>query len=265
MYCKYCGKDIADDSKFCKYCGKIVEEVELVEDLRETTKEDMIESPKVQVVLSTNDDQPVQVEISRKAVIKKTTFANEVVANLKMIGLSVLLWVIYILGFSIYRVVAGDLSQTSLYGQSCYDSPIEGHWEFEWETHYAEAMYDLYCKEIYKDNPIMYIENSVGKHFSTYDREVCKREGDAYAQKLRLSFWRIEDIQEEAKATAKREKERFYEEVYERRLWDFEDELVEHMKWASIISIFLTIVGRYIIRFFKWVSENADYIADRAK
>ena len=22
MYCKYCGKEIADDSTFCKYCGK---------------------------------------------------------------------------------------------------------------------------------------------------------------------------------------------------------------------------------------------------
>ena len=21
MYCKHCGKEIADDSKFCKYCG----------------------------------------------------------------------------------------------------------------------------------------------------------------------------------------------------------------------------------------------------
>ena len=22
MYCKHCGKEIADDSKFCRYCGK---------------------------------------------------------------------------------------------------------------------------------------------------------------------------------------------------------------------------------------------------
>ncbi len=27
MYCKYCGKEIADDSKFCNYCGGIQEEM----------------------------------------------------------------------------------------------------------------------------------------------------------------------------------------------------------------------------------------------
>ena len=25
MYCKHCGKEIADDSKFCQYCGKSLE------------------------------------------------------------------------------------------------------------------------------------------------------------------------------------------------------------------------------------------------
>ena len=25
MYCKYCGKQIDDDSSFCKYCGKVLE------------------------------------------------------------------------------------------------------------------------------------------------------------------------------------------------------------------------------------------------
>ena len=26
MYCKNCGKQIADDSKFCKYCGTLVDD-----------------------------------------------------------------------------------------------------------------------------------------------------------------------------------------------------------------------------------------------
>lgn len=260
MYCKYCGKEIADDSRFCKYCGKVVEEVEgeIVETPTETSKEDVVEPQKVEAVLSTNDDQPVQVEISRKAIIKKSTFANEVVANVKMIGLAVLLWAVYILGFSLYRVVAGDLSQTSFYGQSCYDSPMSGHWELEWEKHYVKAMDELYGMEMYDGNELSYIINYKRRDFSMFDRSACKREGDAIAEKLRLTFWRIEEIQDEAKAAAEREKERFYEEVYERRLWGFEDEIVEHMKWAAIISIFLTIVGRYGIKFFKWVSENMD-------
>ena len=28
MYCKKCGKQIVDDSKFCKYCGALVDESE---------------------------------------------------------------------------------------------------------------------------------------------------------------------------------------------------------------------------------------------
>ncbi len=28
MYCKYCGKQIADDSRFCQHCGKSLATVE---------------------------------------------------------------------------------------------------------------------------------------------------------------------------------------------------------------------------------------------
>ena len=258
MYCKYCGKEIADDSKFCKYCGKVVEEVEceFVETLTETS-EDGMEPQKVEVVLSTNDDQPVQVEISRKAVIKKTTFANEIVANLKMIGLSILLWILYLIGFSVYRM--GDISTTSFYGASRYDSPISGYWKMEWELHYAEAMDRLDCMEKYKNDPIMLLDiYKVRRDFSMYDREVCKRQGDAIAKKLKLSDSRIEQIEADAKASAEKERQRFYEEVYSRRQYAFENEREEHMKWSAIILLSLTIVGRYIIKFFKWVFENVD-------
>lgn len=27
MYCKYCGKEISEDSRFCNYCGKALQEV----------------------------------------------------------------------------------------------------------------------------------------------------------------------------------------------------------------------------------------------
>ena len=29
MYCRYCGKQIADDSKYCNYCGKCLDHVEM--------------------------------------------------------------------------------------------------------------------------------------------------------------------------------------------------------------------------------------------
>ena len=31
MYCKYCGRQIADDSKFCEFCGELVQKTPVVE------------------------------------------------------------------------------------------------------------------------------------------------------------------------------------------------------------------------------------------
>ena len=40
MYCKKCGKQISDDSKYCKYCGILVDEtVPANTDIATTTQE----------------------------------------------------------------------------------------------------------------------------------------------------------------------------------------------------------------------------------
>lgn len=74
MYCKYCGKQIADDSTSCQYCGGKVD-VPVVEPQEATTvqEEPATESNKLaqtaqEVVVSTKDRSALQVEITKKSV-----------------------------------------------------------------------------------------------------------------------------------------------------------------------------------------------------
>ena len=80
------------------------------------------ESNKGETVITTDETNLVQVEILHKHIINKVTFANEVIANVKIIVIAILLWIAYIIGFSLYR--SEDSSTTSAYGASCYDDSI---------------------------------------------------------------------------------------------------------------------------------------------
>lgn len=69
MYCKHCGKQIADDSSFCQYCGgKVMDESlsqESNTDLPTNSENNLIENtPKVPIVTKVNN--PIQVEVSQK-------------------------------------------------------------------------------------------------------------------------------------------------------------------------------------------------------
>ena len=57
MYCKHCGKQIADDSKFCQNCGGIQDDVSLQNCSAETTskateEKKIVEIPKIKANLS---------------------------------------------------------------------------------------------------------------------------------------------------------------------------------------------------------------------
>ena len=119
MYCKKCGKQISDDSKYCKYCGISVDETVPANnaDIPTTTQE-----LKSEVVVTSKENVPVKIEISKKTTIKESTIANEVVANLKMVGIAVILWSAYILGFMcVHSKDTKPMNEKSWYGESCYD------------------------------------------------------------------------------------------------------------------------------------------------
>ena len=59
MYCKKCGKQIADNSKFCKYCGTLVDE-----SLETDSTNDSIQTDtRSEIIVSTKEESPVKIEI----------------------------------------------------------------------------------------------------------------------------------------------------------------------------------------------------------
>ena len=89
MYCKHCGKQIADDSTFCQHCGGKVIEVSSSEVNSGVSQANNEQSESAQeVVVATKEANPIQVEISKKGKDNSSTIANEIVGNLKMVGIS---------------------------------------------------------------------------------------------------------------------------------------------------------------------------------
>lgn len=146
--------------------------------------------------------------------------ANEIVANLKMIVLAIILSLVFMAGFWIYhlndRKPIEDLHD---FGTSCYDN-------------YSQfLMSSNYCGE-HIGNYII-VCNGWGADMK-YDSEwsSCKK---AY----------ISDTEKEMINEISSIRELFAKE-------DFED----HLKYTIIISLALTILGRYLIKGSKWVAKN---------
>lgn len=84
-----------------------------------------------EIVVSAQEDSSLKVEIKKKKpIMKKSTAANEIVANLKMLGIAFVLWLAYIIGFSIvHQKDIKQMDDNSYYGESCYDpSSLTDHW-----------------------------------------------------------------------------------------------------------------------------------------
>jgi zinc-ribbon domain len=253
MYCKYCGEEISEDSKFCKYCGKDIIETNEATSKVIPSQEDA--SLKSEEILSIQKNNPLKIEIAQKQVIQKSTIANEVVANLKMIGWALLIWCVFIIGFVVYH--QKDISKVpdnSYWGESCYDSKIMSSiWEFNWEKQYAISIeYLIYVQHNGFNN---------FKIFNTYfisnsSNEQCLKSADEKAMELELSDESITQIKNEAKQKAKADKESFNDEINNLRKWKYNDDLKNNMLWAAIIAIFVTNIGRYFLKFGKWIVNN---------
>lgn len=262
MYCKYCGKEIADDSKFCKHCGIQVDESNEVQEVVETTfKGDA--TPKAEVVVSTKEEAPVKIGIASRPTIKNKTAANEVVVNLKMAGLAICVIVTYFIGFNVYH--ANDkkpLDENGYFGESCYDGIMSGSWEFSWQRKYyykvdATRPYSQWSS-MKKEMGFPDMEyNGYGLAMSmNLDPDVALERANEMAKRKGLPDSVIENLQKKAKEEAVSDRQSFNEEVSTIRRCNFESDLKENMKWCAIISFAFFILGRYIIKFGKWVANN---------
>lgn len=266
MYCKKCGKQISDDSKYCKYCGILLDETIPANntDISTTTQE-----LKSEVVETSKENAPVKIEISKNTNIKQSTIANEFVANLKMVCMAVLLWSVYILGFmGVHSKDTKIMNENSWYGESCYDpSSLSGNWMMDWQNQYAIKVlmapdYSKQKKTLKGIEALSFTMNYMPLDQFDYARVLQMNKGEAfeYASSVVKSKKLNKDIQEqlrkEATEAAQKDKEDFWDTINSYRKNGYENDLHNNMKWAAIIAISLTILVRYIVKFGKWVATN---------
>ena len=126
MYCKHCGKQIADDSSFCQYCGeKVIDELLLSENstILPANNKNISEEGTSEVIIVTKEANPIQVEVSKKGKDNSSTIANEIVGNLKMVGVALCIFLVYMMGVVlIHSKDAKPLDENSYWGESCYDA-----------------------------------------------------------------------------------------------------------------------------------------------
>lgn len=266
MYCKNCGKQIADDSKFCKYCGALVEDSITTKNHSDEIKEDS------KIVVSTKEESPVKIEIKKKSIVKESTAANEIVANFKMLGIAFILWLVYILGFSVvHQKDIKQMDENSYYGESCYDPSnlMLNHDITDWQIQYAlkvltEPDYSKLKHPL--RNKLDYMEFAVRNFNPTNDAEynsvasMSKEKAQNYADNMarnkKLSKERQEALKNEAIQEAQIGKEELWNTLNDYRQSGYEDDLKKNTVWAAIIAFSLTILGRYFIKFGAWVIKN---------
>lgn len=256
MYCKHCGKQIADDSSFCQNCGGKVdavvkEPISGKETVEESTQGEVSldeDKEKTQeVIIATKETQPIRVEVSPKSKDNSSTIANEIVGNLKMVGIAFIFFGIYMIGFMLIHqkdIKEYDYPNSSYFGESCYDpSTISGNWKFNWEEHYYDQLYF----NLYNQVPIC-LEPPTPKQ--------CLENAEALEKRLKYSKEEIEVWRNQAKEHAKRDKQDWADTINAYRKSGYEDDLKTNATYASIICLVLCILGRYIVKLTKWVDKN---------
>ena len=252
MYCKHCEKQIADDSTFCQYCGGKVDapaqeskEDSVVEQVEKPTETE--QQPAQEVVVTTKESQPIQVEVSKKTKDNSSTIADEIVGNLKMIGLALAFFVVYMIGFIL--VHQKDIKEydpnSSYLGESCYDTnPLSGNGKFNWEKYYYHDLYFKLHRQV------------VPFSFEPPTPKQCLEYAESLEKQLKYNEEEIEYWKTQAKDHAKRAKQDWADTITLNRKIGYEADMKENATYASIICLVLCVLGRYIVKLTKWVGKN---------
>lgn len=280
MYCKHCGKQIADDSTFCQYCGGKVMDESLLQESRTILPNDSVnesEGSTAEVVISTKEANPIQVELSKKGKDNSSTIANEIVGNLKMAGIAAALFAIYMIGFMLLHqkdITKYDYdTHTSYFGESCYDpTTLTGNWKFHWEEHYYETLYFRLHHNIpytlQTPTPEQCLKNAedLEEEINRKKATIAKVRGNRPVQKgivtqADLEAFELESInfavlRNQAKADAARDIQDWNDTINNHRRWGYEEDLKKNAIYAAIISLLVMILGRYLVKSVKWVNAN---------
>lgn len=257
MFCRFCGKEIAKDSKFCCYCGN-----QVVSEYTETAYErkDLNDTPHPVEV-----KKNVDVRILKNDGIKKSSVANEVIANLKMISLFFFVVIIFFLGFNIYH--SDDIKpmdENVPWGYSCYDKIIPGLVETPWEHIYYDDIYDCLpysewgevSRKVGIPDRDMSIHGSQLNLFGYVQPKDALKRAEKNADEKNIPNYIREKLKKSAQEEAEKIKERVREDGTYYRKKGFEEDRDNKMKWCAIISFCFFVLGRYIIKIGKWIAAN---------
>lgn len=264
MYCKNCGKEISDDSKFCKFCGTQMDDSPMI-----MNNFDDLSKTKSEVQVSAMEKSPVKIEIVKGTTVDKSAVANEIVSNVKMLGIAFLIWLIYIIGFIIiHKNDIKLMDENSWYGESCYDpSILSGEWIMDWQNQYAIKV--LMAPDYSKNKkPLEGIEALAFAHSFTplngadysliygMNAERALNYANNLAKDKRLDKEYQKTLKKKAIEAASADKEDFWSTINDYRQSGYKEDLHDNMIWAAIIALSLTILGRYIFKFIGWLIKH---------
>ena len=276
MYCKHCGKQITDDSSFCQYCGKTVIDEPLLQKsstILPVNNKNFSEESTSEVIIVTQKANPIQVEVSKKSKDNSSTIANEIVGNLKMVGIALCIFFVYMICVGlIHSKDAKPLDENSYWGESCYDpTSMNTSRMFHWQQHYAMKVcmapnFKNKGKNIHGGSSDF--ENLVFAHsfepINASDHSLIMgmngEEALSYANReakeKQLPQSILKQYEEEAKKDAEQDRQSFNDEISSIRKYAYEKDLKKNATYAAIISLLVMILGRYFVKSVKWVNAN---------
>ena len=264
MFCKNCGKQISDDSRFCRYCGTLVEELEDVniENNVKTTVQN-------QVVEPVKEEPTLKIEVIKQPSSTAKTFAKEVIGNLKMVVLAIGLFIIYMGCFIVYHQKdIKPMDDNSYWGESCYDpSTLSGQWWFDWERHYALEVqsYEVRNNLEKMNNPgemadlllqNQHISQSDWLYIDNMSTEDALKYAEEKAIEKGIDSTLLKQYKKSAISNAEADIKELHDIINESRKFGYKNDRDEHKKISLIIAFCITILGRYLIKFIRWVSKN---------
>lgn len=255
IYCSQCGQRINKKSNYCRFCGS---KVEHQEHCNPDTLDVCAQNQDIDCGVATSEEFGVKIE--RDTKLRKSTVANEIVSNLTMIGVALILWVLYMIGFVVYhsKDIAPVTETSSYFGESCYDKEIiSGNWEFSWEKHLAMDVSSLSDKtNKFGIREVAGISSTDYLYISNLSPERALKEAQRQAKTKRISDEEFSELKQRAQSEAEKDRSSFNQEISDRRKQAYEEDLHNKMFWAAIIPLFAMIMGRYFILACKWVAKN---------